>query len=1575
MDKKGWEGMKNVSKRVFVCALSLGMLLSVAPVSAIRANAEGPKNLALGCTAIASDAESVNPASKAVDGDMTTRWATNQHKVANEWIEVQLKSVTDINKITVNWEDRSKNNGGELILQKWKAEVKQLDGTWKEVFIDNDETTSDVTKTINLTTPVRGTAVRVTALQAKNTGWQNVAINEIVVNGTETSDTVEQTENKNHMLTATSVTASTTEVASLGAENIKDGKNGKPHRWASAAHTYKDQWIEASLAKLTKVSEIKFVLFERDVDPSPSNIKSFDLKYTDSANKEQTVHIDNVKVEGKKGYGTVIDYKFNAPVYMSKFKLENFGVEVTDASTSGYNNISIDEVEIYSNVQGGETPQGEATLDSVVASIHGAEIASDVTEYTLPTVPEGFTIESNGADFEQIVGKAKENGKLPVIHPLEDKTVKISFNVTDTKTNQTKNTGDLDFVVKGKHTPAEGKNAKPVVIPEIQEWHSDSTDHVAVSALTKVTYDNAALKPIVDEFVSDYKDFTGVTLTAKQGNEEANAFNFHYAAPDALLGNEGYTMDIKNDRINVASAAITGNMYGMQTILQMFQENGEHYPVGQMRDYPRYQTRGLLLDVARKPVSLEMMKEFTRTMRYYKMNDFQAHLSDNYIFLENYGAHENEDKAWNAYDAFRLESSLTNEKGESPTAADYSISKADFKDFIHEERAVGMNIVPEIDVPAHAVSFTKVWPELAVHNATGLNKNRPLIDHFDLTKPESIAKIKEIFDDYTKGNDPTFDDKTTVHIGADEFVYNAKSYRDFFNTIVPYVKQTNPVRLWGGLSWIKDNPLTQIIPEAVENVEMNLWSSDWADGMDMYNMGFKLINTIDNFGYMVPNGNLGRANAYGDLLNVNRVFNEFAPEKVRTKAGYKPVPSGDDQMLGAAYAIWSDNIDKHASGLTESDLYWRFFDALPFYAEKTWAATGKEKGTAAHLAELAQDKGTGPNTNPYYQEDKKGDFYEKYDFANEKDTSENKRDLKNKTNADINNGKLTLKGGASYVETPIEQLGNGNELSFDFETSKPLTDGQILFEEDAPYGTHDIRVMNNGKLGFTRELYNYYFNYTLPVGEKVNVKIVVEQQSAKLYINDVFVSDAVGEFVYKNEVKKNNIKAATFALPLQRIGSKTNAVSASIDNVVVKAHSATVVDKFNKKNWTATTNSETKYDANEGLLKYAFDNKPITRWHSNWQNAQDKVESINGTKGNKDKIWADIDLHGTYNINSFSFTPRVDKADSGQVTRASLYIKNTKDGKWKEVAKDQKFAADTTTKTFYFDKQDVAEIAFIATQSNDGWVTVSEFDLGDGPRLENVVYVEADAKMGTVTGAGKYAPGAEAVLTAKAKKGYRFVGWYRGEERVSEANPYTFAVNDNVALTAKFEKSGTTEPTAKPTAEPTVKPTAEPTAEPTVKPTAEPTAEPTAKPTVEPTAGPTDKPTAEPTAEPEKPGESVEDMVKVIVTANGKATPKTVKASTMMKDVFEPVEVKANQVLKGWFTEPDGKGTKIDPEKTVSTYIRARAKDMPTLNIYAYVVDEANDNRPATGDTRSAMPWAFVLAGAAIAGIVLKKRG
>ena len=1274
---------KVISALLAAVLISNSGLVGIGPVTAA-----GSVNLARGKTVAVSSEESENPKANAVDGDHSTRWATPQNKGANEYIEINLDGAKPVQQIQIYFE---KSDAEQNILE-YQVELEE-NGAYKVVHTKSEKAKQE--EIIQLDSVHMATKVKVKILNVKQEGWVNVGINEIEVYS-EKIENADATENKNHMLNAT-MTASSSETNQLTPDKVKDGNTDRASRWSSVyENPTTNIWLNAAFAKLTSVKEIQIQLLDRDVAPMPSNVKSFDIKYKDKNGEEKLLQTYTNTASGE-GYKKDLVIRLDQPIEAKSLKLCNFVTKECE-----YNNVGIIEMRVFSNDQ----VAAGASLEDVVAQITGGEVTADAAAFTLPTVPEGFQIESNGADFEQLVGAAKEDGTIPVIHPLTDKTVKVSFNVTEEKTGKTKNTGDLDFVVKGRQTQADGKNAKPVVIPEIQEWYSDSTEKAAVESLTAVTYDNAALKTVVDEFVKDYEDFTGIKLTPEQGGAKANAFNFSMQAPDALLGEEGYTMDIQADRINVASESTTGNMFGMQTILQMYKENTTEYPVGQMRDYPRYQTRGLLLDVARKPVSLEMMKEFTRTMRYYKMNDFQAHLSDNYIWLEDYGYLTTEKEAFKAYEAFRLESSLKNKDGLSPTAEDYSISKADFKKFILDERAVGMNIVPEIDVPAHATSFTKVWPELMVTNGTGLTAGRPLIDHFDIRKPEAVKKIKEIFDDYTKDANKTFDSETVVHIGADEFVSGATAYRKFVNEIVPYVKKTNPVRMWGGLTWIKDGQ-TEIQESAIKDVEMNLWSSDWADGIEMYNMGYKLINTIDNYGYMVPNGNLGRANAYGDLLNVSRVFSSFKPNSVRVKNGaYKEIPSGDDQMLGAAFAIWSDNIDKKASGLTESDLYWRFFDAMPFYAEKTWAATGQEKGSAETLAALAQKKGTGPNTNPYYQEEKIGSSYAEYTFnGNLKDSSQNQRNLTAGENAEVKDGALQLKEGKSYVTSPLEQLGNGNALSFDITLENEAKPGEILFEEDAPYGTHDIRIMEDGNLGFTRELYEYKFDYKIPAGKKVNLRIAVTQQKAELFVNGEFVSAATGRFFHNDMVKKDRITNATFALPLERIGSKTKAIAAKIDNVRI-----TSADMYNKAAWTGQTNSETPNLGSEGQLWQAFDNNAGTRWHSDWKGTTGTVETVNGTPGTLEEIWAEITFDQPYEINQFSFTPRTD-TPSGYVTKASLMVKNTADGQWKEIATNQEFENNGKRKVFDFELQEVAAVKFIAKQSSDGWVAVSEFDI------------------------------------------------------------------------------------------------------------------------------------------------------------------------------------------------------------------------------------------------------------------------
>lgn len=73
-----------------------------------------------------------------------------------------------------------------------------------------------------------------------------------------------------------------------------------------------------------------------------------------------------------------------------------------------------------------------------------------------------------------------------------------------------------------------------------------------------------------------------------------------------------------------------------------------------------------------------------------------------------------------------------------------------------------------------------------------------------------------------------------------------------------------------------------------------------------------------------------------------------------------------------------------------------------------------------------------------------------------------------------------------------------------------------MFETDSAYGSHDIRITENGKLGFTRELYNY----ELPLKKWTNLTIKTSNLKTVLYVNGEFVANAIGQFVHNDMVKK-----------------------------------------------------------------------------------------------------------------------------------------------------------------------------------------------------------------------------------------------------------------------------------------------------------------------------------------------------------------------------------------------------------------------------------------------------------------------
>ena len=1432
------------------CTIALAGALSFGAVGSLYAEpmpvavaeqTQKSANLALEATAKASGQEDASLGAKnANDGNMSTRWSSGKacpQKDTNTWVELDFKKPTVVQQVNVTFETRKNVDPKPSNVKGFDIQVKESEGgEWKTIAAvanqpEGDGYAAKVQQPLQEKKTV--VALRLTNFDVKDgsTEWDGVSVCELECFA---DVQVADANNVNHAKGARATASVEDSAHGFTANKVNDGKTGKDDRWCTGDSKPAEgdaTWLQLDFQQPTKVKQLNIDFENRTVAPAPSNVEQFDVQYKAKGSDAWTTALTVTNKAQGDGFATHVEARLNEPVVADSIRLTNF--KIKNGSTA-WNGLSIVEMSVFSNDRVAQTQ----TIDEVLAGLQGGTIELGKDKIDTPQVSQGFEIKFNGCDFEQIIGK---DGK--VHHPLTDKLVKVSWEVKDLNTGTTKVSNDLDVTVKGTKSAAAkaGANAKPQVVPEIQEWWAENGNKLNLATITKVAYSDASLKPIVDEFVADYEAFTGKKLTASQAEARANAINFKKADPenDTMLGDEGYRMVIDDDSIDITAPAVTGNMYGAQTILQMTKlyEDGQ-FPQGEMRDYPRFPLRGFMWDVARKPVSLDMMKTVARTMRYYKMNDFQTHLSDNLIFLENY---KSDDEALEkAYAAFRLESGVKNPKtGETATAKDYAITKEDFRKFIQEQRALGMNIVPEIDMPAHAVAFTRAFPELAIMDQTVTTRpaDRWAVDHLDVRKPETMQLIKAIFDDYTTGANETFDDDTTVHIGADEFIIpnGRPMYCDFYNQLVPHLqKNGNTPRVWGSF----DSPYlagggTEPADgsEACTGVEMDIWSLGWANPQRMFDKGFSLINILDSYGYMVPNGNNGRG-AYGDRLNTNSLYKNFDPANF----GDRVLPSSDSQILGAEFAIWNDNIDTNACGLTEADEFERFFDAMPVYAENNWAPTGMEKGEgdAGHkrLCDLVDKLGVGPRVNPYSEVSKTGDTYADYDFeGNLEDSSKNDRDLKDGKGAKVANGALELAGGASYVESPLNKIAAGTELSFDIELTEPAAPGDILFEADAPYGTLDIRVMDNGRLGFTRELYDYYFDYVLPVGKKVNVTIKTKAidthtEETVLFVNGEEVGKATGRFFDHGMVKKDGIDNATFTIPLQRIGSKTNSIAAKIDNVEVRPTTA-VADEFNKAAWKGKTNSQTLTgEGGGGHIEHAFDGNPSTFWHSNWQAATG--ENRDGRLTVTNPISAEIDLGKAHDINQFSFTPRKD-TDSGRVIQASLYVKVNESDEWTRVADKATFKGDGSKKSFNFDTQKVRYVKFEAYDSKaDGgqkkWVAVSEFDVANRPAVFNTAYargmvygVAEDGSLdltsgkpsGTITASvkngkvedldkaesvfrGEVKGGTKVTFEAKAAAGQKFVGWFAAgaTEALSIEPTLTVAVDANYAVEARFVADG-----------------------------------------------------------------------------------------------------------------------------------------------------------------------------------------
>ena len=1075
----------------------------------------------------------------------------------------------------------------------------------------------------------------------------------------------------NYALTATA-TASGSETSAFGPEKAKDGDaTTKTSRWASEerdASESNPHWLAMDLGEVKTVNSV-IITWERrnptnyaiETSEDGSTWKAVKTFTSAPAEKEQIINLDN-------------------PVQTRYIRVR---INTFNPTAEGitWKTVSIYEFEVYGEKQS----SGSEIWDA----LNNLTVKAGDKKLNLPTV-EGGKVEAY-ADYEQII-----DTDGTIYQPLEDKTVSVEFKVTDQNNKVTKK--EIAITVPGTHTATADENAKPAVLPELAEW-AGATGNFTISKNSRIVInaaDKDTLSSMAETFAADYKDIVGNDISVVYGSEsdvKAGDFYFALTAKGKGLKDEGYLSQI-GDSIKTESETATGAYWATRTFLQILKQNKTTIPKGTTRDYPKYKVRGVILDVGRKATELQTVKDVAATMSWYKMNDLQVHLNDNLIFLEDYWDTNAETTMQNsftkAYAAFRLESSVKNDEGKTATATDLYYTKDQFRSLIKDSRTIGVNIVPEIDVPAHALAFTKTFQNCALKKMNSSNWKRPLTDHLDLSKPESTQLAKNIFSDYIDGENPVFDEQTTVHIGADEYEDDATLYRNFVNEMDDYMKSKNrKMRMWGGLTRIKSD--TEV---RGDGVEINVWSKDWADPTEMYNLGFELINSLDSNVYIVP-----AAGYYADYLNAASLYANWKPNVFKSGNLNTTIPAGDPQMIGGAYALWNDSIDTRGNGVTDYDVFDRIYQPMSALSEKGTKTYNEVKATTAKVS-------TAPNTNPYHEIESAGSTYAEYNFNKEdgSDASKNKYNAVSAEHATYTEGKvgkaLSMESD-TCIETPLDKSPAGTSLSFWVKKAAGgSSDEQVLFEGSSTLGDYTIKAVqkNTGKVGYSREGYDYSFDYTLPEDEWVHLTIKGYKDKAELYVND---SDTAIPAVMDTATKLGTqYRLATLNIPIKYIGSTTgNSFNGLIDEIELTNDQDDSIIPTTDFSFTCD-NEQNPAEGSDGPISNAFDGDTSTLWHSQYSPS---IKALPAT--------FTVDMGKEYKINKLTYVPRQSGGANGYITSYDLYVKKAESDDWTQVVTDGVWASDTKEKTAKFNTVDARYIKFVAKEGSNGFATASEFHI------------------------------------------------------------------------------------------------------------------------------------------------------------------------------------------------------------------------------------------------------------------------
>lgn len=728
-------------------------------------------------------------------------------------------------------------------------------------------------------------------------------------------------------------------------------------RWSSENDwENNDHWLMADFGEPVSIGAVR-IYWER------TNAKGYALEYSQDKENWQQASVFEEAPEQKEQ-----QIVLNEPVEARYFRLHVTDVlkEESDLSLY-YQNVSVQELEVYRQLE-----------DCFVVETPVIEAGSRRT-LELPTVPEPYSISFGGADYDVLVNM---DGKIT--DTIADTQVQLGFilekdgEMQELPGIQTKIPASERVEADGERATVESdkkaeqdatgevrEHASAVTLPEgftAMEWMPASATGVIESAGQEIPSDEISeAAPVVAPATSSSSDWTTRFIRVVYRDEELErtaqlfatelsgqllqdvsvekladtekptegdiVLNFRKAVGDGkewtqTLGDEGYELNLEAESpgvISISARTKRGVRWGCVALGQLLEKSEGQLPTGVLRDYPAWSVRGFGIDVGRRPVSLELLYRIAEELSKHQMNTLQIHLNDNQIISQS-DYDGTKEGARQLYAGFRLESDVRNRAGQSITSQDLYYSKEEFAQFIEDAAVMGVEVVPEIDTPAHSLALTKVFPKL------GLSGDPESVDQLDLSNPAAQKLTEMIWSEYLTESD-VFSGTGTVHIGMDEYFGNQKAFVNYMKALSDYVAEAAPektIRMWGSLS-----KTGQDYSGLSRKIQLQVWDTDWTDPQEMYDAGFSVINSLSSSLYLIPGGGY-------DRLDLDFLEKKWQPNVFETQERTWELPRWSSRTLGACYMLWNDYASQDGNEITEDGLFERFAEPLDILARKLW---------------------------------------------------------------------------------------------------------------------------------------------------------------------------------------------------------------------------------------------------------------------------------------------------------------------------------------------------------------------------------------------------------------------------------------------------------------------------------------------------------------------------------------------------------------------------------------------------------------------------------------------------------------